>query len=296
MRKLIALLVSVAVTAATAQPLTFITLTGAGSLSDTAIRQAAPAIEKHTGRQVVVVNMPGANGLIGVRHFLTRAANDSTLLVGNSAIGYLLETGQIDQPLVPLAGLAKSEMAVYTHTGIASLQALIESKDLKAGSTSPMTDLSLSLFDSTYHTNTTAVGYKQFGQAIIDLASGHIQYLLAPTGVSAIEGMVAAGKIHKVASLGAQFTWNAIFAPPKVRHDLLAGQLAMAVQQTRFYGVQPFAVGPEGVQRIQQQEAALMRCLLLRPVCNRKDNSFFSPGVHGMRTAHYHFATFAAAR
>lgn len=259
MRKLIALFFSTVAIVATAQPLTFITLTGAGSLSDTAIRRAAPAIEKHTGRQVVVVNMPGANGLVGVRHFLAQPADGKTLLVGNSAIGYLLETKQIEAELVPLAGLAQTEMAVYTHTGIPSFLALLAQPDLKAGSTSPMTELSIRLFDGTHKAKTTVVGYKQFGQAVIDLAAGRIEYLIAPAGVSAIEGMVAAGKIHKVASLGAQFAWNAIFAPLGVNTGALGYQIMRAVKETTFIGVQPFVTGPTGVAKTQQAEAMLMR-------------------------------------
>lgn len=254
-----ALFVALFFFAAKAETLTFVTLTGAGSLSDTAIRQAAPAIEKHTGKAVVVLNMPGANGLLGVRHFLSQPADGKTLLVGNSVIGYLLETKQIDVEPVPLAGLAQTEMAVYTHTGIQSLTALLAQPDLKAGSTSPMTELSIRLFDGTHKAKTTVVGYKQFAQAITDLAAGRIEYLIAPAGVSAIEGMVAAGKIHKVASLGSQFTWNAIFAPRGVNTGALGHQIMQAVKETAFNGVQPFVAGPGGVAQTQQAEAALMR-------------------------------------
>ncbi len=262
MRKLIALFFSTVAIVATAQPLTFITLTGAGSLSDTAIRRAAPAIEKHTGRQVVVVNMPGANGLVGVRHFLAQPADGKTLLVGNSAIGYLLETRQIEVAPVPLAGLAQTEMAVYTHTGIPSLSALLAQPDPRAGSTSPMTELSIRLFDGAHKAKTAVVGYKQFGQAVIDLAASRIEYLIAPVGVSAIEGMVAAGKIHKVASLGAQFTWNAIFTHPDSGDEVLSSQLAQAVKETDFTSLQRFAVGPMGVRQIQNQESKLMQPIL----------------------------------
>lgn len=262
MKFLFALCASLFVAAVKAGTLTFVTLTGAGSLSDTAIRQAAPAIEKHTGKAVVVVNMPGANGLIGMRHFMAQPADGKTLLVGNSAIGYLLETKQIHVAPVPLVGLAKTEMAVYTYVGVPSLAALMKKTDLKAGSTSPMTELSIRLFDDAHKVKTTAVGYKQFGQAVIDLAAGRIEYLIAPTGVSAIEGMVAAGKIHKVASLGAQFTWNAIFTHPDSGDEVLSSQLAQAVKETDFTSLQRFAVGPMGVRQIQNQESKLMQPIL----------------------------------
>lgn len=262
MKFLLSLLAALFVTVSQAETLTFITLTGAGSLSDTAIRQAAPAIEKHTGKKVVVVNMPGANGLIGVRHFLSQPSDGNTLLVGNSALGYLRETKQIDADPTPLAGLTQTEMAVYTHVGIPSLNALLAHPDLKAGSASPMTELSIRLFDGSNTTKTTVVGYKQFGQAVVDLAAGRIEYLIAPSGVSAIESMVSAGKIHNVQSLGSKFAWNAVFTHPGAPNPVLAGQLAEAFKETSFTGVQRFSVGSAAVAELQSAEAAMIRAVV----------------------------------
>lgn len=259
MKYLLGFLMSLFAATAAADVLTFITVTAAGSLSDTAIRQAAPAIEKHTGKAVVVVNMPGANGLVGMRHFMAQPADGKTLLVGNSAIGYLLETKQIHVAPIPVFGLAKTEMAVYTHVSVPSLAALIKKTDLKAGSTSPMTELSIRLFDDTHKVKTKSVGYKQFGQAVIDLAAGRIEYLIAPAGVSAIESMVASNKIHKVASIGSQFTWNAVFSLPGAASDELRLKLSKAILDTVFFGVQPFVAGPSEVKTIQNNEASLIR-------------------------------------
>lgn len=253
---IVALLLSVS--SAFAQPLTFITLTGAGSLSDTAIRQAAPAIERHTGRQVVVVNMPGANGLVGVRHFMSLQGKADTYLLGNAAIGYLLATGQIDKAPVPVAGLSKSDMVVYTHPAIPSMAAL-KASELRSGSSSPMMELSVRLFDSMHSTRSTVVGYTQFSQAVTDLAGGRIEYLIAPSGVSSIESVVSAGKIHAVASVGEQFSWNAVFAYPGVDTGSLAQHITAAVSETQFTGVRPFPAGAAGVVEMMQSESALIQ-------------------------------------
>jgi tripartite-type tricarboxylate transporter receptor subunit TctC len=263
MKFLLPLLAALFVAVAQAETLTFITLTGAGSLSDTAVRQAAPAIEKHTGKKVVVVNMPGANGLIGLRHFTSQPNDGRTVLVGNSSLSYLLATGQTDTQLKPLAGLAKTDMAVYTHLGFSSLSTLSASTELKAGASSPMMELGIKLFDEKNKTRTTVVGYKQFSQAVVDLAAQRIDYIIAPSGVSAIEGMVAAGRIQTVENLGYQFSWNAFFG--LASSDELSRQLLVAVRETTFTGVQSFAVGPNKITSIQRAEAGLMGSLIETP-------------------------------
>lgn len=262
MKFLFALFTALFVAVSQAETLTFITLTGVGSLSDTAIRQAAPAIEKHTGKKVVVVNMPGANGLIGLRHFFSKSHDGNTLLVGNSAISYLRETKQIEADPTPLVGLAKTEMFVYTHIGIPSLKSLLAHPDLNTGAPSPMTELNIRLFDTSNNIKTTVVGYKQLSQAVIDLTAGRIDYLIAPSGVPVIESMVSAGKIHNVQSLGSKFAWNAVFTPPGASNPVLAGQLAKALEETLFTGVQRFSAGSAAVAELQSAEAALIRAAL----------------------------------
>lgn len=235
-----------------AQPLTFVTLTGAGSLSDTAIRQAAPEIEKQTGRPVVVVNMPGANGLIGIRYFLSQPS-DQTVLVGNSSIGYLKAVGQFYGPLIPLAGLTKTDLAVYT-SGKSLFAAAYQGSTLRAASTSPMTNMSICMFDSQHRTATTIVPYKQFGQALIDTVEGRVDYVVAPSGAASLDGMVNAGRLRMAHLLGPKFGWNALFVSGNGinapwRHDVLK-----ALKETRFVGVDRFDATAIQIMAIQQQE------------------------------------------
>jgi hypothetical protein len=105
----------------------------------------------------------------------------------------------------------------------------------------------------------TDARYKQFSQAVTDLAAERIEYLIAPEGVSAIDGMVAAGKIRKAESLGPQFSWNAIFARPGSLSAGLASSLQIAVAETQFSGVQAFNANAGGVLQMQDSEAKLMR-------------------------------------
>jgi tripartite-type tricarboxylate transporter receptor subunit TctC len=251
MKNLISLLLLAVAASLHAQPLTFITITGTGSLSDTALRQAAPAIEKHTGRQVVVLNMPGGDGLVALRHFQNTAGS---VLVGNSALSYLEATGRLSTQPQPLSGLAQSDMAVYAKAS--SMNELIGKHTLMAGSTSPMVEMALRVFDDEQGTKTTPVGYKQFGQAVIDLAAGRLDYLLAPVGSSAIEGMVAAGRVNRVHVIGPLFTWSAFFAMEQ--NPLLGRQLGEAVANTKFSGLQAFVADAEDVRAVQRKESSLM--------------------------------------
>jgi tripartite-type tricarboxylate transporter receptor subunit TctC len=255
MKKLISFFLLMLAASLHAQPLTFITITGTGSLSDTALRQAAPAIEKHTGRQVVVLNMPGGDGLVALRHFQNTAGS---VLVGNSALSYLEATGRLSAQPHPLGGLTKSDMAVYSKAS--SLNELIGKRTLTAGSTSPMVEMALRVFDDEQGTKTTPVGYKQFGQAVIDLAAGRLDYLLAPVGSGAIEGMVATGKITRVHVIGPLFTWSAFFTMQP--NPLLARQLGLAIAETKFSGSRAFIADAEGVLAVQKQEFNLIARLL----------------------------------
>jgi tripartite-type tricarboxylate transporter receptor subunit TctC len=235
-----------------AQPLTFVTLTGAGSLSDTAIRQAAPEIEKQTGRPVVVVNMPGANGLIGVRYFLSQPS-DQTVLVGNSSIGYLKAVGQFDGSLIPLAGLTKTDLAVYT-SGKSLFAAAYQGSTLRAASTSPMTNMSICMFDSQHRTVTTVVPYKQFGQALIDTVEGRVDYVVAPSGAASLEGMVSAGRLRMAHLLGPKFGWNALFVSGNGINAPWRQGVLNAVKETRFVGLDRFDATAIQITTIQQQE------------------------------------------
>jgi tripartite-type tricarboxylate transporter receptor subunit TctC len=235
-----------------AQPLTFVTLTGAGSLSDTAIRQAAPEIEKQTGRPVVVVNMPGANGLIGVRYFLSQPS-DQTVLVGNSSIGYLKAVGQFDGSLIPLAGLTKTDLAVYT-SGKSLFAAAYQGSTLRAASTSPMTNMSICMFDSQHRTATTIVPYKQFGQALIDTVEGRVDYVVAPSGAASLEGMVNAGRLRMAHLLGPKFGWNALFVSGNGINAPWRQGVLNAVKETRFVGLNRFDATAIQITEIQQQE------------------------------------------
>lgn len=247
-----------------AKPLTFITLTGQGSLADTAIRQSALAIERHTGRQVLVVNMPGGSGLVGLRHFASLPPDSDTILVGNASISYHKHLGNFDSELTPLVGLAEADLAVFVSAS-GEFQTLSDLKKtpnkLLAGSTSPMVELSIHLVDEQHGTKSEVVNYKQFSQAVIDLSQGRINYLPAPKGAQVINAMLDAGRIKEIHNLGPLFTWVALFARPVDKSNKeLAPKLIEAVKETKFTApVRVYMASPEQVVARQKSELAVMR-------------------------------------
>lgn len=259
MKKIITLLFVIFTSFTFADTLTFITMTGVGSFSDTAIRQVSKSIEQNTGKVVIVKNMPGANGLIALRHFMFYQNDENTLLIGNSAINYLLETNQIDTSPVIHIGLAKTELMVYTNSDIADLKTLLEIKELRAGSTSPMTDVSIKMFDKQHNTKTLLVNYKQFGQALLDLSEKRIDYLIAPKEVAAVESFKSTGRIKEVLSLGSDLAWNAIFSKNTNTNTMLLNQIRHSIENTEFKRLQKFDIKHHDLLLVNSEDLKIIK-------------------------------------
>lgn len=255
-----------------AAALTFVTLTGAGSLSDTALRTVAPALERESGEAVVVLNQPGGGGVVGLRH----ARNmPHAVLVGNSSLGHVQLTGAAPDldPLndyVPLYGLTRSEFGVF----VSAQSAVTSVSDLKGsllvGTASPMSVMSAALLDQKLGTSSTVVNYKQFGQALADLAGGRLDYMTGPVNAAAVQGLLQAGRLKQVGTLAdlgvADFSWSGFFvhrSTPAEERKRLEGILQRAVNSTPLDG--RLAVDGLILRRIQLDELKGMRSAVKVP-------------------------------
>lgn len=264
------------VSSAWAQPLTFITPTGPGSISDTAIRFFAPLIEREMGRPVVVVNMPGANGLIGARGFLDAPKDGNYVFLGGSPIPYLAAT-QMGRDFIdkfePLHGFATTPQQIMVPASspvhsIADLVALSRKKgSLNGASAAPSTQISMGLLDKAVGTKTTVVGYKQTTQAATETAGGFVDYTIGGRGNGATAGLVAGGQLRVIGLLRdvgvEEFSWNAIFMHPSapdeakkkitaVIEKVLTSPEAEKFQQGRYM------LGAAGVSRQVRLEYTLI--------------------------------------
>lgn len=254
MKKLLTFVLLMASFLCNAQPITFITITGAGSSSDTAIRHAAPFIEKETGRSVVILNIPGAEGLLAINRF--QNGDDSTFLIGNSSLGYLRYTRNLSIDAIPLTGLIQPRMGLFvnTNSGASSINDLVKKNNLTAAVTSSMVEVSVKLFDINHHTTSMHVNYKQFGQAVLDLAAGRIDYIIAPVGTASVTGMLEAGKLKQLTDLGTDFTWSAIYT--KSNNQSLHNQIIRGLTRSN---INLFRANETDITLIERKEQQLFR-------------------------------------
>ena len=68
------------------KPITFIIPWGAGGMTDVSGRLLADKFKAELGQPVVVVNKPGASGVIGLRHTLRQKADGYTVCIGAMSI------------------------------------------------------------------------------------------------------------------------------------------------------------------------------------------------------------------
>lgn len=204
-----------------AQPLTVIVPNGAGSLSDTAVRFFAPLIEKELERPVVVQNLPGANGLIGISAYQQLPHDGNSIVITGTQLVFLTKQGHNVEGLEPLHGLAHTPQQILVPANspaktVADLLAIQKQKGFLNGGTShPATEVSMGLLDKAIGTNTTLVKYKQSSQLATDIAGGFIDYTIGGKGNSATAGFVASGQIRVIGMLDdfkvEGFSWNGFF-------------------------------------------------------------------------------------
>jgi len=194
-----------------AEPLTIITATVPGSLADTAIRYLAPDIEKELQRSVVVINMPGADGLIAMQKFSSMPADGNTLLAGGSSISFATVANRDYKPqdhFKPLMGLVESYflLVVSSNSKVTDIKSLIaagKQKGLMGGSSSIASTLSLAILQEQFGVEVTAVEYKQYNQMIIDVADGdRTDFAIVSAGNMAMRGFMSSGKLRPIAVLG----------------------------------------------------------------------------------------------
>ncbi len=222
-----------------AAPLIIVTTSGPGSLSDQVARYIQPLLSKELSVEVIVLNAPGANGVIGLREF-SQTSGDH-VLIGSFAVPYVAKVNPQKEfnpvkDFVPVVGLTHAPMHILVPASspVKDAQGLIAKfkadGSLRGGSAHPSADISMALLDKTLGTTTQTINYRQLSQLYMDLAAGRIDYAFGGATSSAA-ALLQSGQLRSLGRLDQlgvpDFSWTALF----VKTGNENGKAAIAAQK-----------------------------------------------------------------
>ena len=247
------------------QPVRLIVCTTPGTAMDIGARLVAKHLETVWNQPIVVLNQPGAGGLIGADNAARSRPDGHTILLaheGVMVITPLIQNRATTGPRADLravTALIDTDILLITNraSGIRSIADLIAEtrkrpKKMSYASAGPGTPvhLRMEMFKEAAGIDLLHVPYKGGGAALADLVGGHVDCTMAAVG-PALPYM--ADKINVLASSGARrnaklpnvptfaetlpgyafTTWFGMFAPADTPRDIvdqLSRDLSAAVQ------------------------------------------------------------------
>jgi len=191
-----------------AGPVKFITQQRPGGGTDPALRIVADHLGRMWGQQAVVVNLPGAAGLIAARAAAVAPPDGQTLFFATVTTYVALPEMQANLPFdvndfvrIGFVGEVPLAIAVTAALPVNSLPELVAlSKrqpgglNIAAGFRGSMPHLTTELFRSRSGADLTPIFYADSGQVMNDLISGRV-----PIGVEGLAGPMAAGQLKLLA-------------------------------------------------------------------------------------------------
>ena len=160
----------------------------AGGSLDVTTRLVAKAVSTRLGRSIVVMNVPGASGLIAVRRLLAAPLDGCTLLgaTANTVVILPLQNphaGFSGTDLIPIALVGETEMVLVAsvQSGLRDMAALNRAvrsaRTLRAGhpGSDSVQALALDALESRLHAHFVQVPYGGAGMMVGDLVGGHIE-------------------------------------------------------------------------------------------------------------------------
>lgn len=187
-----------------------------GGSIDIISRAVAQKLAEIWGRSVVVDNRPGASGMIGTE-LATKAEPDGHTLLGHTssypATAAVREKLPFDpaRAIVPVAMIARAPMLLAVHPSVPAksvmeLVALAKKNPGKLNYSSSGSGgnnhFSGALFASAAGIKLTHIPYKGIAQAMIALASGEVEMVIA--SAAAVNPQLKAGKVRAIAVSSAE--------------------------------------------------------------------------------------------
>ncbi|TRZ69390.1 MAG: tripartite tricarboxylate transporter substrate binding protein [Comamonadaceae bacterium] len=211
---------------------------GPGTPPDVAARVVASKLPELLKQPVIVENRPGASGTIGLAEVARSPADGYTigaLHYSTAAIASLYPQFKVDL-VKDMKGVGQMEwghniLVVSPSLGVKTVAELIEyvkrnpSTFASAGVGTPA-HLSGVMFQRATNTEATHIPYNQFGQAVLDVSTGRVTYMVlaAPAAVPQILG----GKLLALAVTGPTRNSN-------VRDIPTVSELKLASMQSRTW-------------------------------------------------------------
>jgi tripartite-type tricarboxylate transporter receptor subunit TctC len=272
------------------KPITFIVPFAAGGPLDSLARAIAEPMGAHLGQPIVIENVAGAGGSIGVGRVAHAAPDGYTVSVGNWSTHVLngaLHTLQYDllNDLAPVALLPSAPQLIVAKAAVPAanfreLVAWLQSTKANVGTAGvgSATHVSGLLFQKTATTEFAFVSYRSGGAALQDLVAGHVDLMfdqasnslpqiragtIKAYAVTSKSRLAAAPDIPTVDEAGLPgfyiSVWNGLWVPKGTAPDVIATLNSAAVKAMATPNLQKrFAdLGQDQVASDQQSPAAL---------------------------------------
>ena len=234
------------------KPVRIIVAAPTGGGDDFVTRLIAPKLAELLGRQFVIDNRPGVGGMIGQTLVLKSPPDGYTLLLaGGSMAGARFVNAQVTYDVLrdftPVSLLETSPFVMVVHTGVPA-KTLKEYIALARAQPGKMTYATLGpgqmpfwnalLFNSMARVQAVEVQYKNFADAIVDVISGRVDYVFAPSALAvankarlralAVTGGTRLALFPDVPTIAEAAlpeynlpAWRSIMGPAGVRRDIV---------------------------------------------------------------------------
>lgn len=183
-----------------------------GSSNDLMARLTTPLMSRDMGQQVVIVNMPGADGRIGIDAMVRSAPDGYTILYSGGAISLIPALRKTvpfdpDRDVQPIAELASGPyiVAATPKLPVRNLAELVKyAQDnpgkLNAAVSGNSSFMAIVMFQALTGGKVETINYKGTGPAALALMAGEVQ--LASMEASAFANFIPSGKIRGLAVAG----------------------------------------------------------------------------------------------
>ena len=235
------------------RPVRIIIAAPPGGGDDFVTRLIAPKLSEQLGQQFIAENRPGAGGMIGQTAVMKSPPDGYTLLLaGGSMAGarYVnaAVTYDVLRDFTPVSHLEISPFFLLTHPSVPARD-LKEYIALARAQPGKMTYATLGAgqipfwaavwFNSLARVQSVDVAYKSFAEATVDVISGRVDYIFAPSATYvankarlralAVTSAARATQFPEVPTIAEAALpgydmpgWRSIMGPAGIRHDIVA--------------------------------------------------------------------------